>query len=796
VKFSVNWLREFVDIDVPVETLVDMLSFSGTKVESLHRPGRDIDGVVVAEVLDIARHPNADSLTLVEVDFGDSQTDRVVCGAHNFDVGDRVPLARVGARLPGMEVGERKIRGEISRGMLCSGFELGVSRDHSGILVLPPEAPVGADVTQVLGLDDAIVEVEVTPNRGDCMGMIGIGREVAALLGSELRWPDLVIPPSNVASPVTVRVEAPEACSRFTARYIEGVSMAPAPSWIQARLVALGVRPISNVVDITNYVMLEMGHPLHAFDADKVAEHTIVVRRAMESEQLTTLDGVTRTLHGDDLVIADPKAALGLAGVIGGEESEVSESTTGVIIECARFDPATIAFTTRRHVLRTEASSRFERGADPEMAVHASARAAKLVAELCGGRVAGRVEDVHPAPVERPVITLRAEKTTALLGVDIAADEQAAFLRAVELDVSAQNGIMRVVVPTFRALDLRREVDLVEEVARLAGYDRLPTTLPKGVAGGLDVEQAAERRLRRVLSGFGLTEAWTSSFGSPAELDALGLPDDHPARAMVLLDNPTSEEEPALRTSLVPGLLRSVARNVAQRAESVALYEVARVYEPSNDVLPQESLVLAAAFTGTRHHKGWRRDDARWDFFAAKGVLESAFDAMEMSAPRFAPVAGPPFHPTRAASVEFGDVSIGAIGELHPDVCGRFDVPPGTVTLELALGPLWGALLERAKVEELSRYPAVFIDIALVVNEELPAEKVADVIRRAGAPEVRSATLFDVYRGQQIPEGKKSLAYALELRSGDRTLTDADAGRVEKRILGALRERTGAELRR
>jgi phenylalanyl-tRNA synthetase beta chain len=795
VKVSVNWLREFVDVDVPVEKLVELLSFSGTKVESLRRPEGDIRGVVVAEVIDIVDHPNADTLTLVDVKVTDSEVDRVVCGARNFAVGDRVPFARVGARLPGTDVGERRIRGETSRGMLCSGFELGVSRDHSGILVLAPEVPLGADVTEILGLDDTIVEVEVTPNRGDCMGMLGIAREVAALLDEELRWPELHVPSSDAESPVSVRVEAPDACSRFTARYIEGVSIGPAPAWMQARLVALGVRPISNVVDITNYVMLELGHPLHAFDAARVTDHTIVVRRAIESEQLTTLDGVVRSLHPDDLLIADPARPLGLAGVIGGADSEVSETTTSVILECARFDPATIAFTTRRHILRTEASARFERGADPEMAPLASARAARLMGELCRGRVAEVLEDVYPSPLGRPVITLRAERTSAVLGYEVLPEEQARRLRSVELDVSAGNGAFTVSIPSFRALDLQREVDLIEEVARLAGFDRLPETLPQGAAGGLDRNQAAERRLRRILTGMGLAEAWTSSFGSPAELDDLGLPADHPARSMVIVDNPTSDHEPGLRTTLVPGLLRSLSRNVAQRAESVALYEIARVYEPGDEVLPREPRMLAAAFTGRRRPRHWRHGDSSWDFFAAKGVLEATFDAMEVEGPRFSPITGPPWHPTRAAALSVGGVRAGTIGELHPDVCERWDVPEGTVTFELGLAPLMDLLPDRAKVEELSRYPALYIDLALVVDDAVPAEKVEEVIRRAGAPEVTSVTLFDVYRGRQVAEGKKSLAYALELRSNERTLTDDDTERVEQRILTALAERTGAELR-
>jgi phenylalanyl-tRNA synthetase beta chain len=798
VKFSVNWLREFVDIDVGVEKLGELLTLSGMKLESLKRPGRDIDGVIVAEVVAIADHPNADKLILVDVQTEDGSTRRVVCGAHNFEVGDRVPLATVGARLPDLQVSERKIRGEASQGMLCSGFELGISKDHTGILVLPAEAPLGDGVTTVLGLDDSIVEVEVTPNRGDCMGLLGIAREVAALLGHELRWPDLSIPSSEIDSPVKVQVEATDGCTRFTARYIEGVSINPAPSWMQARLVALGVRPISNIVDITNYVMLEMGHPLHAYDAAKIAEHTIIVRNAKADEKVTTLDGVTRTMHPDDILIADPTRPLGIGGVMGGEDSEVSESTADVILECARFDPATTAFTTRRHLLRTEASLRFERYADPEMAPLASARAARLIAELAGGRVASRMVDDYAKPVERPMITWRPERTSLLLGYEVAADVQIKHLRSVELEVeprSFDDGF-DVTVPTFRAHDLTREVDLIEEVARLAGYDRIPNTLPAGVAGGLEQEQAAERRLRRVLSGLGLAEAWTNSFGSPRELDDLGLSPDHPARSMVVLENPTSDDEPTLRTTLVPSLLRAVARNHAQRVESIALYEIARVYEPTQDVLPHEALVLTAVMSGARHGSRWRSADARWGFLAAKGVLEAALAGMELPAAEFTPVSGPPFHPTRAASISVNGAAVGALGELHPDVCDRFDALEGTVMFELALAPLWAALPERVKVEPLARFPAIFFDIALIVDESIPAKLIADLIKNAGEPEVARVDLFDVYRGPQIPSGKKSLAYALELRSNERTLSDADATRVEERILSAVKERTGAELRR
>jgi phenylalanyl-tRNA synthetase beta chain len=793
VKFSLNWLRELVDVDVPIENLAHLLSHSGTKVESIHQPGKGIRGVVVAEVLAINDHPSAEKLTLVDVRTPGGEQ-RVVCGARNFGVGDRVPLATVGAVLPGgFEISERKIRGEISQGMLCSAMELGVAGDHLGILVLPPGSELGQDVVATLGLDDAIFDVEVTPNRGDCMGMIGIAREAAALLGNPLRIPDADFASERgPESPVSVAIEDPRGCPRYLARYLESVRLGPSPSLMQARLLALGVRPISNVVDATNYIMLETGQPLHAFDAAMIHNRSIVVRRAEPDEKLTTLDGVARSLHPDDLLIADPDRALAIAGVMGGAESEVSEDTTSVILESAAFDAASIAYTSRRHRLRSEASVRFERGTDPELIPFAAARACRLLAEHAQADVSLDITDDYPAPRAPTTLSLRSERASAVLGYELSVEEQAGFLRALKMDVTERDGALEVVVPSFRP-DLEREIDLIEEVGRLAGFDRLPATIPPGVFGGLEPEQAAERRLRRVLVGFGLSEAWTSSFGSHAELDMLELPDDHPARRMVELENPTADYDPVLRTTLLPGLLRSAARNTAQHADEIALFELARIYEPTNDPLPQEPLVLGAVFAGARGPTTWRGEERRWDFFAAKGVLQSAIEAMDVETAEFAPLRGMPFHPTRAASVSIRKVRQGAIGEVHSLVCDRFDVPQGTVAFEIAFAGFLAAARGRAKVEELSRFPAVYLDLAVVVNEGVGAGRVEEVIRRAGVPEVASVRLFDVYVGEQVSEGMKSLAF--ELRSHERTLSDEDAHRVRARILRALEERTGAQLR-
>jgi len=796
VRVSLKWLEEFVAVDVPVEKLADQLSMSGTKVEAVHRPGGSVGGVVVAEVVDISEHPDADNLILVEVKTQDGTTQRVVCGAHNFSVGDRVPYATVGARLGELAISERKIRGQASAGMLCSPAELGISTDHSGILVLSPDAGLGADIVPLLGLDDTILELEITPNRPDCMGMIGIAREVSALLRNELKIPDAgVSVAEDLASPVTVDIQDSQGCARYLARYIAGVHVGPSPSWVAARLLAAGVRPISNVVDATNYVMLETGQPLHAFDAAKVAGHKIVVRRATRNEHFVTLDGVTRELHPDDLMIADSRRALAVAGVMGGEESEVGSDTTEVILESAHFDPVSIAFTSRRHMIRTEASSRFERGADPEVVPYAAARAAQMIAETTNGpSVSGVVVDEYPRPFESRSITLRPGRTDALLGYRIPPGAQGDHLRSIGFTVTEEEKSLVVEVPSFRP-DVVLEEDLIEEVARLAGFERLPSTLPPGQAGRLEPAQRADRRMRRALAGFGLHESWTGSFMSLVDLDSLGLASDHAARRTVRLANPMSEDEDVLRTTLLPGLLRAVARNLAQRAEGVDLYEIARVYEHAGEELPREAAVLGIVLSGLPQRGSWIGPSRPWDFFAAKGIIEALCRTLEVPAPSFAPVAGMPFHPTRAARVSIGDVTAGVVGELHPDVCASFDVTEGSVAAELAVAPLIAALPTRVRVGELPRFPAVYIDLAVVVDEGLAAAAVADVIREAGEPEMTSVRLFDLYRGEQVPEGKKSLAFALELRVPDRTMTDEDATVVRDRIVQALRERMGAELR-
>ena len=802
MKASLAWLSELVDIDVSVDKLVELLNFSGTKVEAVHSIGSEVSGVVVAEVTAISAHPNADNLSLVEVSApGGSR--RVVCGASNFAVGDKVPLADVGARLPGVTIARRKFRGEPSEGMLCSAAELQLTDDHSGILVLPPEAEVGADVVTLLGLDDHVLELEITPNRPDCMGMVGLGREIGALLGHELRWPlepgeaDRSLEPG-----VSVEIEDPEGCPRYVARYIDAIAVAPSPLWLQSRLLAHGVRPISNVVDVTNYVMLETAQPLHAFDAATIPGAAILVRRAQPGETLVTLDGVERRLEEKDLVIADRARAIALAGIMGGAATEVSEATATVVLESACFERASVAYTARRLQLRTEASARFERGSDPEMAPVAAQRAAGLLGQLAGVRVAAAAVDACTRPFVARRVALRPARTNHVLGIEVAAQAQEQRLRSLGFDVhtlsngsrSAAGAELDVGIPSWRH-DIRAEIDLIEEVARMEGFDRLPATLPPGVRGGLEPEQAALRGLARALSGAGLHEAWTSAFMDASALDRLGLPPDDPARTAVVIHNPMTEDEGRLRTTLLPGLLKSCARNLAHGAPGAALFELARVYRPTGGLLPEEPATVAAVFCGEATPPTWRGPERRWDFYSAKGVLEAVLRSVRLGPVSYAPGGGMPFHPTRVASLSVDRAGVGVLGELHPDVCRRFDVAERSLAFELDLTPLLAALPERPKVAELPRFPPVYMDLAFVVDSSIPEAKLRSAIEDSGRPEVTSVSLFDLYRGEQVGEGKKSLAYALELRSPDRTLTDEDAAAVRARIIATVAERTGGELR-
>ncbi|MHB8896958.1 MAG: phenylalanine--tRNA ligase subunit beta [Candidatus Geothermincolia bacterium] len=799
MRVSLEWLREYVDIEMTPAELADALTLSGTAVDRVHTLGGGVTGVVVAQVVDVKPHPGADNLMLAVVDDGTS-TREVVCGAPNLRPGMKSPLANVGATLPAVmdkPLKKAQIRGVESDGMLLAADELGIGDDHAGIIELSPDAAPGTDVHEVLPLEDVVFELEITPNRPDCMSVIGVAREVAALTGAKLRMPPAQMAEEgpDVRELATIRIEDPEGCPRYTARVVEGVRIGPSPAWMQRRLTSAGLRPISNIVDVTNYVLLETGQPLHAFDLDALAERTIVVRKAGRGEPMRTLDGVDRQLDERCVVIADAKIPVALAGVMGGEDSEVTERSTNILIESAHFDPTSILLTSKRLGLRSEASGRFERGVDPDGTSFAAARAARLMVELAGGKAAGGEIDVYPTVIEPHRVQFRPGQANRLLGIELTPEHMTQILESLGARVESGD-ILTVTAPSFRR-DLEREVDLVEEIARVYGYDKIPSTLPSGggAAAGLNRVQGLERDLRAGLMGQGLSQVITYSFMRPSDLDLLKLSGDDDRRRTVSLLNPLAETGEVLRTLLVPGMLRVASGNLNRGNRDLALFETGRAYlARSEDELPDEVETLAILMCGSSCPPSWADPERATDFFDLKGIIEDVVAGLGATGLDFAPAPEPFLSPGRAAAVMLNGRKAGYLGQLHPSVAAAFDLECDVYLAEIELARLLGAVEPRV-FGPVGRFPNVKVDIAVIVDEGMLARKVESVIRAQGGSHLKSVRLFDVYQGLQVGAGKKSLAYALEYGSPEGTLTDEQAHGEMDRLIEALRSELGASIR-
>ena len=792
MNVTYNWLKEFVDFALSPEQLADMLTMLGLEVDGMRKLGFGMDDIIVASVDEKRQHPNADKLSLCKVSTGTEVLD-VVCGAQNFSAGDTVALARIGAVLPGdFKIKRSKIRGEESHGMLCSEKELGLAEESAGIMILPSGLTLGQPVFDALGLKDTLYEIGLTPNRADCLSLIGIAREIAAKLDKTISYPSASIVEGDEATDgmVNVSVEDVELCPRYSARYISGCRIAPSPEWLVKRLKAVGIRSINNVVDVTNLVMMELGQPLHAFDCDLLVGRRIVVRRAVDGEQFVTLDSQHRILTSNDLLICDSERPVALAGVMGGQNSEISSETTSVLLESAFFKPSAIRATSKRLGLHTESSHRFERGIDVGSTLCALDRAAALIAELSGGSVAKGVLDVYPEEVEPAVITLRPARANALIGIELTTAEIIRILSSLRFTVrELSDGNLDVVVPSYR-IDIEREIDLVEEIARLNGYDKIPASMPvvRVNSDRPTQHQRLERAIRDILVGLGMHEIINFSFMAPDAADKLMLSTDDPRRSLIRLCNPLIEEQSVMRTNLLPGVLETLARNTSFRSIDLRLFEMRRVYLPNtSDEMPHEPIFIAGALTGSREKGGWCHLSDPVDFYDAKGIVENILEFLHIDAVKWvADSPEPYYHPGKSSSIMVGRDRLGSLGEIHPTVQETFGLEKPVYCFELDFAKLVTHARQQTSITVPSRFPDSSRDIALLVSEETPAERIIECVKGVKAREVEQVEIFDIYRGAGIPEGFKSVAVRVRYRSYERTLLDDEIGAIHLKIIDSL----------
>ncbi|HPU01411.1 MAG: phenylalanine--tRNA ligase subunit beta [Firmicutes bacterium] len=803
MRIPYSWLKEYIDLGLSPEELAEQLTHAGIEVDAVERLAELPARVVVGEIVSLAPHPGSSNLSIAAVDPGGGPALQVVCGAPNIAAGQKVPLALPGAVLPGRgPIEAAEIRGVRSEGMLCSGEELGLELGSpDGILILDPDVKTGQPLGEALGLDDPILVLDLTPNRADCLGMLGVAYEVAALTGAAVKHPPASPPEGEepTSEVLQVEVEEPSLCSRYTARVIDDIAVGPSPLWMQLRLLKAGLRPISNIVDITNYVMWEYGQPLHAFDFQLIRGGRIIVRRARPGEILVTLDGVERSLDEEVLVIADAAGPVALGGVMGGESSEIKPSTRRVLLEAALFNAANIRRTSRRYGIPSEASQRFERGVNPQWVAEASGRAALLMAQLAGGKVLRGLLDSNPAPVEPRRVTVRPHRMSEILGMKITPEEVREILERLGFAVDPAGRSFEVTVPLRRG-DISLEEDVVEEVARLYGYEKIPATLPRG-----EMQESREGlpgRLqglaRDTLTACGFNEIITYSFISPAELRSLRLPEGDYRLQAIPLQNPLSEEQSIMRTTLLPGILKTMQYNFHQREMNQLLFEIGAVFLPRQlplAELPQEKLRLSLGATGQFPEANWYSPSQPAGFFVLKGAVEALLHRFGIAGVRYLPAELPFAHPTRAAAIMIGEEEAGFIGELRPEVAEAWDYPQPATVAELDLDLLIAKANLVPRVAPLPRYPAGLRDIAVLVPRSMPAEKLERCIYEAGGGLVEKVALFDLYEGAQIPAGKRSLAFTITFRHPQRTLTEAEINAAQADIEAAL-ARLGAELRR
>ena len=789
-----KWLCDYVDMDIAPDELMQKLIMTGSEVDGYKELGADIKKVVAGRINSIEKHPDADKLSVCMVDVGSEEL-QIVCGAKNIFEGALVPVAQIGANLPGgFKISKGKLRGVYSYGMLCSGEELGLAAadypgaDVDGIMILKEDYELGTPLREILGLTDTVFEIEVGANRPDCLSILGIARECAASLQKGITMPDVSYSEcgGDIADYISVTVKDADLCERYVARAVKNVKIGPSPKWLKDRLITAGVRSINNIVDITNFVMLETGQPMHAFDHQDISGQKIVVRRAMGGEKITTLDGKERTLTDDMLLICDAGGPIGLAGVMGGENSEIKDDTTTVIFEAAKFMQGNVRRTSRALGLPTEAAMRFSKGIDTVGCKTAMDRALHLVELLGAGEIVSGEIDVLSADLSPRQVCISADKINGILGTSIDADVMAGLLGRAFINTRVTNNTLVCDIPSFRG-DITIGEDIAEEVARIFGYNNIPVVNMIGdvIRGEVYEEERSIDKIRMLLTGLGCYECVTYSFAAMSEFDKLGLAEDDKLRRAVKIINPLGDEQGYLRTSPVPDILKVVANNINQKVQDIRLFETGRVYLPVNGIkeLPEENKYVCIALSGDE------------DFFSLKGVVGNLLDAFGIRRAKYETGGAVYYHPGRCAALYAGGEKLGELGEIHPDVADAYGIGKRVYVAELSLHAICGASDDTVKYEPLPKYPAAERDLALIVDKNVPAAGLLECIEKNAGTYFESAALFDVYTGGQVGEGNKSLAFSIVFRAKDRTLRDEEANEARDNIVKAAGKAFGAKIR-
>jgi phenylalanyl-tRNA synthetase beta chain len=802
MQVSLRWLRDYIDIEMSPEELADKLTMAGLEVDSINEVTPGFSNVVVAQILSIKPHPSSEKLSLCQVATGDESLP-IVCGAKNMRVNDIVPLAKVGATIPGgYTIKSSRLRGEPSEGMLCSEEELGIGEDATGIMILPENLTLGADLASALNLKDIALDIGITPNRSDCLSIIGVAREIAALTGQKVRYPEITLSEGkeNIHDITSVKIVDPELCPRYTARMIKNVTIQPSPSWMRLRLEAVGLRAINNIVDITNFVMMEFGQPLHAFDFRYLEEGRIVVRGSQEGEEFMSLDEKSRILRADTLMICDGVKPVAIAGIMGGLNSEVVDDTETVLLESAYFDPPNIRKSSRTLGMGTDAAFRFERGIDPEGVMRALDRAAQLVADLSGGTICKNYIDEYPKKIPTVKnISLRVHKVNEILGTDIAGDEMKTILERLEMDVTeVEGGSYQVTPPSFR-VDISREIDLTEEIARLYGYDRVPLSLPPITAESemKNRKELLTNHIRVILNGYGYSEVINYSFSSPESVNILGYKETDRSRRFVRIRNPLTEDMSVMRTGIVYGLIDTMKKNVNVGNFDLKIFEIGKVFIAREDgELPVEEERVSALLTGSRYDDLWHFKDVSADFYDLKGCVENLFDELGIYDVQYKSDIKPAFlHPGRSCTIMAGGNEIGILGEIHPDVTRKMDINPRAIVFELDLHMLLNLFSETKEYGDIPKVPSASRDVAFIVATTIESEKILSIALEQKEELLENIGIFDVYVGKGIPEGSKSIAVRFTYRSSSRTLTDSEVSEVHNRIVRSIIDATGALIR-